>query len=364
MKYIEEYRKTDLQKNLVKKIHKISKKLKKNIILMEVCGTHTVSIGRFGIRSLMPENIKLISGPGCPVCVTPTSYIDKAILLSKMKDVILATFGDMLRVPGSFSSLEKEKANGSKIFVFYSPYDALKLAEENLDKIVVFLSIGFETTTPLIAETIKIAKEKNIKNFFILCGSKLIPPIMEFLSQDKEIEIDGFICPGHVSVIIGANSYKFIPDKYKIPCVISGFEPVDILFSIYLILKSLINDRPKVINEYKRVVRDNGNIIAQQVLYSVFEPSDSEWRGIGNVKNSGLRLREEYKEFDIEEKIKINIGEVKEKKSCFCGEILKGKKIPFDCPLFEKICNPSNPVGPCMVSFEGTCSTYYKYERR
>lgn len=364
MKYIEEYRERKLVENLVEEIHKISLKLKRRINLMEVCGTHTMAIGRFGIRKLMPENINLISGPGCPVCVSPQDYIDKAIEISKIKDTIICTFGDMMRVPGTYSTLEKEKGNGSKIFVFYSPFDSLKLAEENPEKNVIFLSIGFETTTPPIAQTIKFAKERGIKNFFILSGNKLIPPVMEFLLKDKEIKIDGFICPGHVSVIIGSNSYKFIPEKYNVPCVISGFEPVDILYSIFLILKNIVEGKADVINEYKRAVNENGNLKAREVMYDVFEICDSEWRGMGIVEKSGLKLKSKYEDFDAERKFDIKIKKEKEKKGCICGEILKGKKIPFDCPLFEKVCNPENPVGPCMVSSEGTCSAYYKYERK
>lgn len=364
MKYIKEYRNIEIQKNIIKEINRYSYRLKKETNLMEVCGTHTMAIGKYGIRKLMPENIKLISGPGCPVCVTPSGYIDTAIELSKIKNTIITTFGDMMKVPGSFSTFEKEKANGSKIFVVYSPLDTLRIAEENKDKKVVFLSIGFETTTPLIAQTIKIVKKKKIKNFFILCGNKLIPPVMEFLLKEKDTKIDGFICPGHVSVIIGSSAYKFIPEKFNIPCVISGFEPLDILYSIFLILKNIIEEKPIVLNEYKRVVNEYGNIKAKEVIYEVFDVIDSEWRGIGIVKKSGLKLKKEFMDFDAEEKFGIKIKKVKEKKNCLCGEILKGKKIPFDCPLFEKVCNPENPVGPCMVSSEGTCSAYYKYERR
>ncbi|MCM8767062.1 MAG: hydrogenase formation protein HypD [Candidatus Omnitrophica bacterium] len=364
MKYIEQYRNTEKQKEIIKEIHKYGKLINRNVNIMEVCGTHTMIIGKYGIRKLMPENINLISGPGCPVCVTPINYIDTAIELSKIKDVIIVTFGDMMKVPGSFSSLEKEKANHAEIFVVYSPIDALKIAQDNKDKKVIFLSVGFETTTPLIAQTLKISKEKNIKNFYILAGNKLIPPVMEFLLREKDTEIDGFICPGHVSVIIGLSNYISISERFNVPCVISGFEPFDILLSIYLILKSIKENDCKVINEYKRTVRENGNIKARKVMYEVFDVVDDEWRGIGLVKNSGLKPKDEFLDFDAEKKFKIINKNSKEKKECLCGEVLKGKKSPFDCPLFEKICNPENPYGPCMVSSEGTCSAYYKYERK
>ena len=364
MKYIQEYRKPEIQKIIIEEIQKYGLKLRKKINIMEVCGTHTMAIGKYGIRKVIPENINLISGPGCPVCVTPSNYIDKAIELSKIKDVIITTFGDMMKVPGSYSSLERERANGSEIFVVYSPLDALQIAEKNKSKKIIFLSVGFETTTPSIAQTLKIAKEKKIENFFILCGNKIMPPTMEFLLKEKDTEIDGFICPGHVSTVIGTEPYKKIVEKYNIPCVISGFEPADILYSIYLILKCIIEGKAEVINEYKRTVREEGNLKAKEVINEVFDLCDTEWRGIGLIENSGFKLKEEFSQFDAERKFKINITYSKEKTGCICGEILKGKKKPFDCPLFEKVCNPENPLGPCMVSSEGTCAAYYKYEKR
>ncbi|MFN4227277.1 MAG: hydrogenase formation protein HypD [Candidatus Ratteibacteria bacterium] len=363
MKYIEEYRKTEIQKEIIEEIQKYGNLLNRNINIMEICGTHTMTIGRYGIRKLMPENINLISGPGCPVCVTPINYIDTAIELSKMQDFIITTFGDMMKVPGSFSSLEKEKANNGKIYVVYSPLDALKIAKDNKDKKIIFLSVGFETTTPLIAQTIKIAKESKIKNFYVLVGNKLIPPAIEFLLEEKDAKIDGFICPGHVSVIIGLEPYISISKKFNVSCVITGFEPLDVLLSIYLILKDIKEGKNQVINEYKRTVRESGNIKAKKLMYEIFDVIDAEWRGIGIIKNSGLKLKEKFSDFDAEKIFGIEIKNSKEKTPCLCGEILKGKKKPFECPLFEKICNPENPFGPCMVSSEGTCSAYYKYER-
>ena len=364
MKYLNEYRNTEKQKEIITEIQKYSKLIKEKVNIMEVCGTHTMAIGKYGIRKLLPENISLISGPGCPVCVTPQEYIDTAIELSKNKDIYICTFGDMMKVPGTFSSLEKERGSGAKIFVVYSPLDALKIAEMNKNKKVVFLSIGFETTTPLISQTVMIAKEKKIKNFFILSGNKLIPPVMEFLLKEKDTKIDGFICPGHVSAIIGTEPYKKISEKFNVSCIISGFEPFDILISIFLILKNIKEGKAEVINEYKRTVKEKGNIKAQSSIYDTFDIVDSEWRGIGIVKDSGLKLKEKLSEFDADKEFRIKIKSSEKKKGCICGEILKGKKNPFDCPLFEKVCNPLNPVGPCMVSSEGTCSAYYKYERK
>ncbi|MCM8808432.1 MAG: hydrogenase formation protein HypD [Candidatus Omnitrophica bacterium] len=364
MKYIEEFRNPEKQRKIVELIIESAKFINFKITLMEVCGTHTITIGKYGIRKLMPKNIHLVSGPGCPVCVTPVDYIDIAIELSKRNDVIVTTFGDLMRVPGSFSTLEKEKANGGKIVVLYSPFDALNIAKKYPDKNIIFLSVGFETTTPSIAQTIKFAKRERIKNFYVLVGNKLIPPILEFLLKKKEININGFICPGHVSVIIGTEAYKFIPEKYKIPCVISGFEPLDILYSIYLLLKCIIENKIVVINEYKRAVKDKGNTKAKEMIYEIFDVCDSEWRGIGIVPKSGLKLKEEFLDFDVLKKFKVEVKRKIKNNKCLCGEILKGTKLPFDCPLFGKKCTPENPVGPCMVSSEGTCSAYFKYERK
>lgn len=364
MKYVEEFRNYQITKNLIKKIEEFAKKFEEKVNIMEVCGTHTMAIGKYGIRKFLPKNINLISGPGCPVCVSSESYIDKAIGISDIPDTIIATFGDMMKVPGSFTSLERKMAENGNIEIVYSPFDALNIAEKNKDKNVVFISVGFETTTCGIASAVKIAKEKNLKNFFILAGNKLIPPVMEFLLKEKDANIDAFISPGHVSAIIGEIGYKDICEKYNVLCVITGFEPVDILYSIYLILKNIYEGgKGKVINEYKRTVKTDGNFKAKNMIFEVFDICDTEWRGIGLVENSGLKLNENYSEFDVENQFNIKEIKINRKRGCICGEILKGKKTPFDCPLFEKFCNPENPIGPCMVSSEGTCAAYYKYER-
>ena len=363
MKYIQEYRNPEIIKKILKLIEKKTEKYDKNINLMEVCGTHTMVIGKFGIRGVLPENINLLSGPGCPVCVSPNSYIDKAIEFSKIENTIITTFGDMMRVPGSYSSLEKEKSKGREIKVVYSPFDALEIAEKRTDKNIIFLGIGFETTSPIVSSTIKIAKRKKIKNFYVFSGHKLIPPAMELLLKDDEVKIDGFICPGHVSTIIGKKPYNFIAENYNIPCVITGFEPLDIVESIYILIEKIMSkQKGEVIIQYKRAVKEDGNRIARKNMEDVFEEIDSEWRGLGNIEKSGLKIKNDFDEFDAEKKFEVKIPEIKKESSCICGEILKGTKKPFDCKLFAKFCNPENPVGPCMVSSEGTCSAYYKYE--
>ncbi len=328
--------------------------------MMEVCGTHTMAIHRYGIKELLSKNIKLLSGPGCPVCVTSNYYIDMAIAYSRNDNVTLATFGDMMKVPGSTSSLLKEKGNGADVRVVYSTTDAVKIARQNPEKKIIFFGIGFETTTPTIAASILKAKELRLKNFFVVPASKILPPALEVLAKGK-VKIDGFICPGHVSVVTGYNIYKPIVETYKIPCVIAGFEPLDILQAIELIAKQHINGKAKIENEYKRVVRPEGNRIAREMIDEVFEPTDSNWRGIGTIPDSGLKIRSRYSDFDAEKQIKVKVERTKENKACICGLVLKGVKEPTDCKLFRKVCTPETPVGACMVSSEGTCAAYYKY---
>ncbi len=332
------------------------------IKLMEVCGTHTHAIAKYGIKSIIPENIKLISGPGCPVCVTSQSDIDKAIWLASQKNVIFCTFGDMLRVPGSNgNSLEKLKSEGKDIRIVLSPFDCIKIAQKNLEKNVIFMATGFETTSPTVAATVIKADELNLKNFFIFSSHKLIIPVIKKLLEDKNLQIDGFILPGHVSVIIGKKPYEFIAKEYKKAGVITGFEASDILKGIYMLLKQIKEKNFKIEIQYKRAVSEKGNQKAIEILYKVFEPCDSEWRGIGIIKKSGLKLKKKFEKFDAS--LIFNIPKInsKENPKCICGEILKGIKEPIDCKLFRKVCNPLNPVGPCMVSSEGTCAAYFKY---
>lgn len=343
------------------KIKETAKEIKEKITLMEVCGTHTVAIFKSGIKSILPDNIKLISGPGCPVCVTPNQYLDRAIALSRLDNVILTTFGDMMKVPGSSSSLEKEKTRGRDIRIVYSTLDALKIARGNPNKKVVFLGVGFETTTPTIASAIWEAKTKMIKNFFVLTTHKLIPPAMRFLAQSKDLNVNGFICPGHVSTIIGTKPYEFLANEFKIPCVIAGFEPLDLFQSLHILLKQIEDRKAKVYNQYFRAVREEGNRVALKLMDEVFEKEDSAWRGIGVIPESGLKIKEEYQEFDAKEKISVQVEKNREPKGCLCGLVIQGKKSPLDCPFFAKKCNPQSPIGPCMVSSEGSCQAYFKY---
>ncbi len=340
----------------------IAKAPNRDITIMEVCGTHTMAIFKHGIRDMIPSSIKLLSGPGCPVCVTQNAVIDKMIWLAKQSDIIVATFGDMLRVPGSSSSLYIEKANGAKVEVVYSPLLALELAKKNPDKKVVFIAVGFETTTPAIAVALSSAKAQGITNFFVLCAHKTMPNALEAIAS-MDNKVDGLLLPGHVSSIIGANAYSFLAEKYMIPGVIAGFEPLDLLKAIYTIVSMIVGEKKQIVNEYERVVSAAGNIKAQQIMAQVFEPCDATWRGLGVIPGSGLRLRDDYKAFDIEENVRIDIATPIEPAGCLCGQILCGTKTPTDCVHFANKCVPENPVGPCMVSTEGTCAAYYKYAK-
>ncbi len=328
---------------------------------MEVCGGHTMAVQKFGIPSLLPDHISLLSGPGCPVCVSGNRFIDHAIALSRLEDLIITTFGDLVRVPGSSSSLEKEKAQGADIRIVYSVLDALRIAGDNPSRKVVFLGIGFETTAPTSAAAIVKASGQNIQNFFLLSSHKVMPPAMEALI-DEGVKLDGYIAPGHVSTITGSGIYLEIPEKYGLGCVISGFEPVDLLQSVYMLIRQCEAGTPKVEIQYKRAVKEEGNVKAQKLLSEVFEPADEWWRGLGILKESGLKLKDKYRRFDAVE-IPVDVEKTVEPKGCICGEILKGVKIPKDCKLFGKVCDPSRPVGACMVSNEGACNAWYRYNK-
>ncbi|MEO0091669.1 MAG: hydrogenase formation protein HypD [candidate division WOR-3 bacterium] len=342
-------------------IDQIKRLTRKPITLMEVCGTHTNAISSSGIRHIMPSQLKLLSGPGCPVCVTDQKDIDWMIALARTNKAIITTFGDLMRVPGTESSLAKEKSKGADIRVVYSPLDALKFTT-NTKKPVVFLGVGFETTAPTIAATILKAQEQKITNFFVLPVFKLIPPALKAIVQHPQINIDGFILPGHVSTIIGQKPYEFLVKEFYKPCAISGFEPLDILESIYILLTQIKNHQPEVAIQYKRSVNKAGNLRAQKVMNQVFEPTDANWRGLGKIKNSGLCFTSDYQNFDVRNYFNIKIPKPK-KTPCRCGDILLGLITPSQCPLFANSCRPDNPYGPCMVSSEGACSAYYKYER-
>jgi len=358
MKYLDEYRDPDLAASLIRRIGDLSRK---PVRLMEICGTHTVAIFRHGIRSVLPENIVLVSGPGCPVCVTAQIDIDRSIKLARTPDVIITTFGDLVRVPGSGSSLAREKAEGADVRAVYSTFDALNVARNNPDRKVVFLGIGFETTAPTIAAAIIAAREEGLKNFSVLSLHKLLPPAMEALLSGGETRIDGFICPGHVSVIIGTGAYEAVVREYGTPCVVVGFEPTDILDGLYRLIRLLENNEAKVEIQYGRVVQPEGNVKAVRLLQTVFEPAQAAWRGLGVIPDSGLKIRDAFSVHDAARTFDLEVPVPEDPKGCACSEVIRGVKTPLDCPFFASKCTPEEPVGPCMVSTEGTCAAYYKY---
>ncbi len=359
MRYIDEYRNQELITSLVNRIRFYSKR---PIRIMEVCGGHTMSIQRFGIPSLLPSHIELLSGPGCPVCVTSRAYIDRAIAYSRLPDTILCTYGDLIRVPGSSSSLEKERAKGADIRIVYSILDALLIAKQQRRKKVIFLGIGFETSSPATAAGIQKAYMAGLFNFYVYSAHKLMPPAMAAII-DQGTNIHGYIGPGHVSTITGTDIYQFIPQQYQMGVVISGFEPVDILQSIYMLVKQYENNQPSVEIQYRRAVKPEGNPKAMDMLNEVFETGDDWWRGLGVLPHSGLGLREDYKRFDAEKMIEVQVEPTRDDKACICGDILKGLAKPTACKLFGKACTPSDPVGACMVSNEGACAAYYHYRQ-
>jgi hydrogenase expression/formation protein HypD len=358
VKYITEFRRSELAEGLIAHIRHRSKTRAR---FMEFCGGHTVTIFRYGIRQILPPTIEMVSGPGCPICVTANADLDKAIALAKVPNVVIATFGDMLKVPGSRSSLQQAKAEGAEVYTVYSTMDALKAAQDNPDKSVVFLGIGFETTAPTVAASILQAEEKGLKNYFVLSLHKLCPPVIRALLDAGEVELSGLVCPGHVSTIIGCHPWEFIAKEYGIPCVVSGFEPLDILQTVDMLVGQVEKGESKVEIAYKRGVKPEGNLQALKLMEQVFEPCQAWWRGIGEVAESGLKLRERYRRFDAEANFEIKPGPVVEPAGCICGDILRGVKTPSDCKLFGKVCTPESPVGPCMVSTEGSCSACYLY---
>lgn len=358
MKYIKEYRDSEKVEELSKLIHNISKK---DLCIMEVCGSHTMAIHRFGIHSLLPSNIKLISGPGCPVCVTAIDYIDKAVALSRIPGTIITTFGDLIKVPGSSSTLEKEKAKGADIRMVYSILESIDIAVSYPDRKVVFLAIGFETTTPPSAAGIIKAKELGLKNFSVLSAHKIMPPPMQAII-DEGIKVDAFLAPGHVSVITGTEMYKFIPEKFGKGVVVSGFEPVDVLQSVYMLVRQQNENKPKVEIQYKRVVKEEGNPKARAITEEVFDPTSANWRGLGEIPGSAMKIKDTYASFDAEKVFTINTELPKDPKGCICGSVLRGQSKPSDCRLFGKICTPENPTGACMVSSEGACNVFYRYK--
>ncbi len=363
MKYLDEYREPQLAKSLIEKLQR-RVFARDEIRLMEICGTHTVAIFRSGLRQLLPPQIKLISGPGCPVCVTANEDIDRAIWLARQPGVIITTFGDLVRVPGSSSSLHIERSKGADVRIVYATLDALQIARDNPDRQIVFIGIGFETTAPTIAAAIHQASKLGVDNFSVFSAHKLLPPVMRALLEAKEVNVDGFICPGHVSIIIGADAYREVVDSYKVPCVITGFEPLDILQSICLLIDQIEGGRAEIENPYRRAVNWEGNPAARQLIDRIFEPVDCTWRGIGVIPKSGLGFRPDWKKFDATDRFSMPEIAVKEHPGCKCGEVLRGVMAPPECGLFRKVCSPQDPKGPCMVSAEGTCGAYYRYSEQ
>ena len=353
------YRNKETAKNILKAIRTISTSLNRKIRIMHVCGTHESTIAHWGIRELLPENIEVIAGPGCPVCVCPASDIDLATLIAQKRDIILTSFGDMLRVPSSHLSLAQARAQGADIRLVYSATDAIEVAKCNPKKEIVFFSVGFETTAPMTAAVLK---NEPPRNFSVICSLRLIPPAMTLLLEHPDVMLDGFILPGHVSVIIGVKPYEQVVKKYQIPCAIPGFEPVDVLLGLYSILKQISEDTPKVDNVYPRAVKTEGNLRALKLLDEVFQQTTAYWRGIGEIEGSGLILQNKYSEWNA--KNRFEIEEPSEKgmpPGCSCDKVLLGALTPQQCPLFNITCTPENPVGPCMVSEEGTCAIQAKY---
>ena len=333
------------------------------IRLMEVCGTHTMSIAEAGIKSMLPKEVKLLSGPGCPVCVTPPQVIDAVLELSMEKNVIITSYGDMLRVPGSKAgdSLLRRKALGAQVETVYSPVDAVELALQHPHKQVVLLGVGFETTAPGTAAAVLTAQEKGAKNFSLWSMLKLVEPALRALIRMDGFNVDGFLCPGHVATIIGADGFAFLPQEYKLPAVIAGFEPEDILLAVCRLVKQLAEKSPRLENEYTRAVSRSGNLLAQKIMKNCFEPRFDIWRGLGGIEASGLGLRGELQEYDAERRFAVHYAAAEPPTACRCGEVITGRLSPEHCPMFGKACTPEDPVGPCMVSSEGACAAAWKY---
>lgn len=348
-------------KDLIDEIKRLTRAIGRPVKLMEVCGTHTVAIFRHGIRDVIPSDISLISGPGCPVCVTSIKDVDSAIAISKVPGVILATFGDMMRVPGGERSLSDARSEGADVRIFYSPMDALRLAMEEKTREVVFFATGFETTSPLIAATVSEATRHDVGNFSLYPVHKLVPPALKALLDSPDVMVDGFILPGHVSTIIGKKPYEFMAADYGKSGVITGFDAEDIIKGILMLLVLISEGRAGVEIQYTKVVREEGNPKALSMIEKYFEPCDAHWRGIGMIPGSGLELRDKFGRFDAMARFRPSVLEYPEPPGCSCGDVLRGVKTPLDCPLFGAGCTPESPVGACMVSTEGSCAAYYRY---
>ena len=361
MKYLSEYRDGEMVQEYLKQIHAI---VSKPWTLMEICGGQTHSLVKNGILDMLPAQVTMVHGPGCPVCVTPLGIIDEAIALASRSEVILCSFGDMLRVPGSSRSLLEAKAAGGDVRIVYSPLEAVHIAQQNPDKEVVFFAVGFETTAPANALSVVQAEKLGVSNYSILASHVLVPPAMEAILSDKENKIDAFVAAGHVCTIMGMEEYFPIVEKYKVPVVVTGFEPVDLLQGILMAVTQLEKGEAKVENQYARVVQREGNKLAQQTIQQVFDVSDRTWRGIGTIPMSGYEVKDNYKRFNARLKFNLDLGEVKENADCISGAIMKGLKKPFQCPNFGTRCKPEHPLGAPMVSSEGACAAYFAYGRK
>jgi hydrogenase expression/formation protein HypD len=360
MKFLSEFRATSFVRVLLDEIAKAARP-DKRYVFMEVCGTHTVSIARNGLRRLLPPPLRLVSGPGCPVCVTPTDYIDKAIALSLRNDVTITSFGDMVRVPGSRSSLEESKARGADVRVVVSVLDGLEIARKNPSRRVIFLGIGFETTVPTVAAAVRRARTEGVGNFYVFSAHKTMPVPMRALASDPAIGITGYICPGHVCTIAGLEPFRPLAEEFHVPAAIAGFEPVDILQAVLALVRQQNSGEARLENLYRRSVHDDGNPKARHIVDEVFMPADSSWRGLGMLPGSGLALRPAYAELDAEKVFPVEVPPSREPRGCRCGDVLKGMIAPPECPLFGKACTPDKPVGACMVSQEGVCSAAYRW---
>ena len=358
MKFLTEYRDPELAQRY---LEEIKKTVTRSWTIMEVCGGQTHSLVKNGILNMLPKEINMVHGPGCPVCVTPLNLIDKAVYLAEEKGVILCSYGDMLRVPGSEKSLLEAKANGADIRILYSPLEAVKIAEQNPDKQVVFFAVGFETTAPANALSVVHANRMGLENYSILASHVLVPPAIEALASDEECVVQGFLAAGHVCTIMGMQEYYPLVEKFNVPIVITGFEPVDILQGILMTVKQLEKGEAKLENQYARMVRENGNPKAMETIYEVFEVTDRMWRGMDVIPQSGYQVKGEFESFDARKKFAVNIPEAPENKECIAGDIMKGLKKPFECPNFGNKCKPENPLGAPMVSSEGACAAYYHF---
>jgi hydrogenase expression/formation protein HypD len=368
MKYVDEFRNPTKAQGIVEKIRDLGAQLTQNrpgpIKIMEVCGGHTHAIFKYGLEDLLPASVEMVHGPGCPVCIMPRGRLDDAIAIAQHPEVIFTTFGDAMRVPGSRLSLLQAKAEGADIRMVYSPLDALTLAKANPDRQVVFFAIGFETTAPSTALTVLQAQKEGIENFSLFSNHVLVVPALEALLANPDLQLDGFVGPGHVSMVIGTQPYQLIADRYHKPVVVSGFEPLDLLQSIWMVLQQLAKGRCVVENQYSRLAQPAGNSVALQAMTDVFEVREAfEWRGLGDIPHSGLRMRPALAQFDAEQKFVLPGRQVADHRACACGDILKGVKKPWDCKVFGTACTPEQPIGACMVSSEGACAAYYKYGR-